>query len=98
MILPSFILNGTKLFAMHRQGPKNLLYSIGISPAQFLINQEQANKALTPVLSVCAWLACNIGQRNSNAVQYYFSDLVYRFNIYGFFGFYRVDHEFMDEY
>ena len=34
----------------YRQGPKNVLYSIGFSPAQFQANQEQAKQALTPVL------------------------------------------------
>ena len=32
----------------YRQGPKNVLYSIGFSPAQF--QAHQAKKALTPVL------------------------------------------------
>ena len=34
----------------NRQGPKNVSYSIGISPARFPANQEQAKQALTPAL------------------------------------------------
>ena len=34
----------------YRQGPKKVLYSIGISPTQFPANQEQTEQALTPVL------------------------------------------------
>ena len=35
---------------LYRQGPKKFLYSIGISPARFQANQEQAKQALIPVL------------------------------------------------
>ena len=35
---------------MYRQGPQNILYSIGISPARIPANQEQAKQALSPVL------------------------------------------------
>ena len=35
---------------VNRQGPKNVLYIIWISPARFPANQEQAEQALTPVL------------------------------------------------
>ena len=34
----------------YRQGPKNVLYGIGISPARLPANREQAKQAPTPVL------------------------------------------------
>ena len=50
----TFNLRKIRLFLIYkniysRQGPKNISYSIGISPAIFPANQEQAKQALTPI-------------------------------------------------
>ena len=56
----------------YRQGPKNMLYSIGISPARFPANQKQAKQALTAVIILLAW---KIGQAKFKCCTICFLDL-----------------------